>query len=476
MTNMEDDKYFDSDEFRDILRYYEKCVREGVPCIVDGDSYADIAEFYYNKGEVQNAMDALDEAIRLYGNPTLPLTMKARYLFTEQHDYDGAMTLLDRVEDKSDVEYIYTLAEIMIAEGRDDEAEQLLADRFDTLGDDEREDYILDVAELYLDFFMPECADMWLQKYEDKDDPEYLEVAARVLMSEEKYSEGEKILDTLIDKDPFSKNYWNTLASSQMLRGDVSGGITSSEYAIAIDPNDAEAVRNKVYGLLLLGNFEEALSYCQRLKEIEPDNGVHLLLEAICHLRLKNVEAARAALSDADGKGVPDTRRLRGIYNEIGYAFAVNGCVSDAIHYIDEAEAADPDEPGYVDVAHAQVYLENGDDEKAKDCILEALRKSDNNPFIYIQIARVLCDYDILDLPYSILKVLVKTDDDDICREAYPSLALCCYKMGKRREFVTNVKRAAACNPEMTKLTLGWLFPDGVEPADYHKHAKEIFK
>lgn len=472
---MQDDKYFDSDEFRDILRHYEECERKGVPCIIDTDSYADIAEYYADRGDDQKAIAALDNAISLYGNPTLPLVMKAKYLFSEQHDYNGAMVLLDMVEDKTDVEYILTMAEIMIIEEKDDDAEQLLNDRLETLDDDEREGYILDAAELYLDYYMPESAETWLQKFEDKDDPEYLEVAARMLMSEERYDEGEQILDRLIDNDPFSKTYWNTLASSQLLRGDVSGGITSSEYAIAIDPNDAEGVRNKAYGLLLLGNFEEALRYCQRLREIEPGNGIHLLLEAICHLRLKNVEAARASLRDAAGKQLPDIDRLHGIYNEIGYAFAVNGCIDDAIHYIDTAEDACPDEPGYVDVAHAQVYLENGDDEKAKDCMMEALRKSNDNPFIYIQIARVLCDYDILDLAYAILKVLVKAGDDDICMEAYPSLALCCYKMGRRREFASTVKRAASCNPELTKLTLGWLFPDGIEPADYHKHSKEIF-
>ena len=473
---MQDDKYFDSDEFRDILSYYEQCERKGVPCVIDADYYADIAEYYANGGDEQKAIAALDKAISLYGNPTLPLVMKAKYMFTEQHDRDGAMALLDKVEDKSDVEYIYTMAEIMIVEGKDNDAEQLLNDTFANLDDDERDDYILDVAELYLDYYMAEEASVWLQRYEDKDDVEYLELTARMLIDEGKYEESDKVLNTLIDNNPFSKTYWKALASSQILRGDISGGITSSEYAIAIDPNDADALRNKAYGLMLLGNFEGSLQYCRRLSDIEPDDGAHLLLQAICHLRLKQVDEARDTLALLNGKRMPENSRLHSLYNEVGFSLAMNGCVDDALFYIDEAERVYPDEPGYADLARAQVYLEAGDDERAKDYMLQALQTSNDDPFIYVHIARILCDYDILDLAYSILKVLVKSSDDDVRQQAYPSLALCCYKMGKRREFTSALKQAVTCSPEQARLTLGWLFPDDVEPQDYHNHIKELFK
>ena len=66
------------------------------------------------------------------------------------------------------------------------------------------------------------------------------------------YVESETILNELLDADPYFGPYWNQLAQSQFLRNDIQDSIISSEYSIAINPNDEEAVLNKANGLLHL--------------------------------------------------------------------------------------------------------------------------------------------------------------------------------------------------------------------------------
>ena len=57
-----------------------------------------------------------------------------------------------------------------------------------------------------------------------------------------KYKDSERIFNELIDRNPYSTTYWNALASTQLMNEDYNNAITSSEYAIAIAPNDPEGI------------------------------------------------------------------------------------------------------------------------------------------------------------------------------------------------------------------------------------------
>lgn len=80
---------------------------------------------------------------------------------------------------------------------------------------------------------------------------------ARTLFGLGKYKDSERLFNELLDKDPYSANYWNALAGVQYMKEDYSGALTSSEYAIAIDPNDANGLLSKANTLYAMGNHDE---------------------------------------------------------------------------------------------------------------------------------------------------------------------------------------------------------------------------
>ena len=165
----------------------------------------------------------------------------------------------------------------MIAKGDIQEADEYLREYGKSVEPDEYEDYVRDCANLYIDYGESEKAYEWMLRSKGEDNDDFKELMARTLFGLGKYQEAERIFNELIDHHPYSKIYWNALASAQFMNEDYSNAITSSEYAIAIDPKDSDAVSQQASGLFRLGNYEEAMKYYKRYCELEPDDEFGLL-------------------------------------------------------------------------------------------------------------------------------------------------------------------------------------------------------
>ncbi|WP_289144401.1 tetratricopeptide repeat protein, partial [Xylanibacter rodentium] len=240
------DEYFDSKEFRDILTSYEESVRSGLPIFMDADDLTDIADYYNYTGDTDRANEVIDFALNMNPGATTPLVFKARAAL-ENENIALAEELAEKIIDKDDPDYKYLKAEILIAQNKIDKAEEFLNEYSETIEQDEYEDFIIDVANLYADYGVYDMAYKWMNIGNESQLPEYKELKARVLFGMEMYSDSAKVYNELIDSNPYSKRYWNSLASAQFMNEDYDEAITSSEYAIAIDPKDS-------YGLLAKAN------------------------------------------------------------------------------------------------------------------------------------------------------------------------------------------------------------------------------
>ena len=168
----------------------------------------------------------------------------------------------------------------------------------------------LDVAALFSDYEEMEYAETWLNRSNKTEENDYKEIRAHILKSRGEYKESELILNELLDSNPYSGPYWNQLAQSQLLRNDINEAITSSEYSIAINPEDEEAILNKVNGLFALGNYEEALKYFERYKKLSHEQDKSLVDISIGHIYLSQRDIHNAqqhfqmALEEAPDKNM----------------------------------------------------------------------------------------------------------------------------------------------------------------------------
>ena len=64
-NNSED--YFESNEFKATLKKFEEAERSGQEIILDSEEFVDIAEYYYNHGKVNAAIEIIQELpLRFY--------------------------------------------------------------------------------------------------------------------------------------------------------------------------------------------------------------------------------------------------------------------------------------------------------------------------------------------------------------------------------------------------------------------------
>lgn len=233
------DQYFDQDErFKTMLKSYEDSLSKGVLPFLEVDDIIDIADYYNLAGMEEEANRAAKLGIRLYPGSTLPLVFAARRSL-QQGDLISAESYAGEIEDKSDIDYHFLRAELILADGRIDEAERYLADRYEEQDEEIRSDFCIDAAMIYCDYGQTEWAWKWIRMADpDTDRPEYLELKGRLYILSGEAALALPLFERLVDYYPMSENYWSLLACAQDETGDYEGAIQSAQYALAINPTN----------------------------------------------------------------------------------------------------------------------------------------------------------------------------------------------------------------------------------------------
>lgn len=254
-----DDEYFRSKEFHELLSEYEAAMKAGEPPFMDVDDLTDIIDYYNFHKDIKHANEAANLAMAIYPGAAGPLMFKARWAL-DNDDLTEAKRLTERISDKTLFDYSYMLAEIEIAQNHLKEAEKILRDSLKREKDEKGKEYIrLDAAELFLDYGVDDLADKWLETCRDKDSIDYLDLRSRCSFLLHDTEDAIDCLMELLDKDPYRYSSWNMLSSLQSDKHEFPEAVTSSEYSLAIAPDNPEGLVCQVRGLLGLGNIEKAM-------------------------------------------------------------------------------------------------------------------------------------------------------------------------------------------------------------------------
>lgn len=119
-----DEELFKQARFKNKLKQYEQAKSERKTVFMDIDDLTDIIDYYNYDGLVDDAEDVANYALTLYPGAIGPLVFKARQALAEG-EFDKAKEFSDSIEDKSDLDYFYLCAEMLIAQRKTKEAENL---------------------------------------------------------------------------------------------------------------------------------------------------------------------------------------------------------------------------------------------------------------------------------------------------------------------------------------------------------------
>lgn len=467
------DEYFDSSEFRDLLSEYEEAVNAGEPVFMDADELAEIADYYQMTGSMDEANKAINLALSLSPGAIAPLTYKIHEALYNG-DVDTAKKYFSQITETDCPDYVYDKAEILISEDRIDEADAYLREQVKDMPPDEYQDYVVDIAGIYSDYGIGQKAMEWIARAKKEDNPDFKELMARTLFGVGKYKESERIFNELIDTDPFSKRYWNALASAQFMNEDYSGSVQSSEFAIAIDPDDPEGIVSKANGLYRLGNYEESLKYYRRYSELIPDDEFAVLHQGTSLINLGRNQEAIDVLLHAVEITPQDSPYLCDIYQELSFALCEEGRIEEALAYLDKTDELECDHV-QMQVIKGHVLLSDGRYDDAEEQFRQAVIDSDNAPQTLMRIIVSLYDNKYVEGSYNLFLQFFRMVPDDY-NEGYAYMALCCYDLQKYDEFLKYLKTACKRNPQECRLALAHLFPADVPPENYYEYIKNKMK
>lgn len=467
------DDYYDSEEFHDLLDTYEEAVNNGEPVFMDADELAEIADFYQMTGNPDAADRAINLALSLSPGAIAPLSYKIHEALIDG-EIDAAKEYLSQIVERDEPDYIYDKAEILIAEDKIEEADQYLRSQLKDLPPEEYQDYVVDIANIYADYGLSEKTMEWIARAKPEDTQDFKELMARTFFGLGKFKESERLFNELIDANPFSKRYWNDLASAQFMNEDYSGAIQSSEFAIAIDPEDPEGIVAKANGLFRLNNYEEALSYYQRYSEMEPDDELALLNAGSCLINLGRFKEAEEVLRLAEEKTPEDSAYLCDVYQELAFALSEDGQTEEALRYMNKTDELDCDHV-QMKVIKGHILVAAGRMKEAGNHFGQALKESDNSPRTLMRIIVSFYDNRFIEGAYKLFRMFFRNVPDDF-DEGYAYMALCCYDLKKYDEFLDYLKTACERNPKECRQVLSHLFPEDLTPEKYYDYIKDRIK
>ena len=469
----DDTAYFESEGFKKLLEQYEDSVKSGHPVYMDADDLADIADYYHYGGRLDDAAAAIELALQFNPDAIGPLLYKAREAlslnnFRTARDYAERIRIIDQAE------YLYLLGEILICEGKTEEADELFRKQFMELPPDEQMDYVYDVANLFAEYNDYNKSFEWMARSQGDDSDDFKELMARTLFGIGKYEDSSKLFNELLDHNPYSKVYWNALASAQFMSEDYGASIASSEYAIAIDPNDAESILTKANGLYHLENFEEALSYFEKYSEKNNTDEFGYLHQGTCLINLGRFEEAISRLLIAEDLALPDSQYLPEIYQELAFAYSELKQPETALYYIDKTENLDCDHID-MEVIRGHILVANKRLREAEIVFKNVILESGNAPKTMLRVMVSLYDNRYVSASYKLFKKFFNFVDDD-WNEGYSYMALCCWDIKHYDEFIDYLKKAVEKNPKEAKMVLGHLFPIGMKVTEYQQFIEESLK
>ncbi len=112
------------------------------------------------------------------------------------------------------------------------------------------------------------------------------------------FDEAIRICNELIDKDPYSYEYWFTLGRLYSLTNDFDKAIESFDFALTCDDSDMELMTLKAYCLFMNENYKKAIEVYTEIASDEESAERIKPLMAECYIKLENFEEAYLLLKD----------------------------------------------------------------------------------------------------------------------------------------------------------------------------------
>lgn len=483
--------YFDSDEFKEILDKYEASEKQGTACYFDAEDYMDIADFYLLSDRPEDAINAVEKGERQHPtNEDLRCTKSGAFIYL--HRYAEAREIIDSLSDDENGNVLYQKAQLAYAIDKDyDSAEELFTDwiaieeeacRFDEK--EERETRIRDAYLHILTSFIELCdgrydeelVKRWVEEYYARFAPlggnECDLMLADMVRNEGLTDMVEKVYSSLLEYDPYLNYGWTVLSASQVMNGNYEDALESANFALAIDPENIDAVLNKAHALYSLGSKDQALVLFEKYLAAYDDANQYLPY-AVCLITQGRTEDAIPYLYKTEDflqLHTENTEYYGQCSYELSEAYFALGILDRALDCIHRALEVIPKDVECL-LLEGTIHLA---DNNIKDCIrcyAACIRNVDDKVRMTCSIALRFIIQGQEDLALQILTTADEYGSDDPSYRLVSGHKALAYLQKKDvDEFLKYLKQACKECPDILSTLFYDKFPATVKPEDYYNY------
>lgn len=268
--------YFQSKEFKKLLKSYEEQRDKGESIYMDADDFADVADYYLSIDQPNLTMETLAMGLSLHpDDEVLLIVQSATYIY--QRQYDQAEEVLKNL-DSSNSDVMYQLAQLEYAKyDHVKRAEKMwrewmrLENGQEPSEQQRRESYIHVISSL-IELrgnargereYNVEAVRRWVREYIDTFSPlgEYDEDVqlADICRDNDLADLMCEVLVQVLEEQPYLPKGWSNLALAQYLLQHYEQAIESCDFALAINPDDFEALLTKAHSYHSMGAKEASI-------------------------------------------------------------------------------------------------------------------------------------------------------------------------------------------------------------------------
>lgn len=287
----------DSEEFKSILKKYVEAKRQGRQMYLDSDDFVDIAEHYLRYDELDFTLETINDGLAIHKGDPMLLSLKANALIS-MHRFDEAKVIMAQLDETQDHDVYYFKGQMACGvDGDYATANRWFVkwykrEKAECKEMKDREEADLRLREAFLHIILsiqdlgPEAGKQknildWTNKYVEVCKPfagdDVDKDIARACHEAGLFDLEIQLYTDFLDVNPYMPMGWTYLASLQNYIGDLDSSIESADFALAIDPDDSQALLVRGQSFYEKGNYEQALKSFSKYIDLTDDPAFYIV-------------------------------------------------------------------------------------------------------------------------------------------------------------------------------------------------------
>ncbi len=472
-------EYFKKPHFRKILGRYEKAIAKGHPLYMEADDLTDIAEYYMVNQQEEQADDAIQLAVSLHPSSVDPQVFLARQQMF-RGNLEKAQQICQNILEQDDDEVKFLKAELLIHEGKTSQA-MLFLENEACLIDEDRDLFLTDCAGIFMEHGMMKEALVWAEQIisEFPNHKKGKIIKVNILIEQGEYKMALPILQDMLENDPYDIVAWNLQAESQGALGLYLDSIESTEYILAIEPNNNRAKLTRANCYFHQNRlddahemYQELLSVCEIMEESQSLLPNIQYMNAVCLSNMCRYPEA-AVMIELAMKSCNESSA------EFDHLLIQQAYVESKLHHFEKALnalktlrqlAENIPITSAENLLAGEVYLENGKHAEAEEYFQQAVNISPCPMETKFSIALAYGEIGDNITAIKKLKQIKNEYGEKKMPSVIPYLAYFNQNQNNQEEFLHFLEFASEIDRETTEFLFSTRFPN-ILPEDYYMYA-----